>query len=321
MRCPKCNSKIEDEANVCRYCQYVINESEDLTVDREGLYDNSSLYSKYSTKESSREPYRDKYIGKNKNIINLRFNIFAFIFGPFYLIYRNIYKIGIFTLILYLFLIKEPIVILIINLVLGFEFRTLYYTDMDYKIKNILKDNPDKSNKELMKLIEEKGNVNNILKLLILIVGFMILVFLIYTNYVENVIKKEESGILLRVSFDKLDYKIPNRYKLISDNDNYKAYDNNSDDNKCIFSVSSRDYKYYKDEIDYIKSVDNIDKVNKKEINNNIWYNYSIDNKDIYVIKKDDYFYKVIFSTYKNSDSVCLNDKNDLINSLKFEGV
>ena len=357
MRCPNCNSRIENEADVCRYCNYDItgkriptheeqyaynagysnmkeietshkeqidyskkysNVDDDLTMEHKGLYEYSTRYSKYNGSDSSKEKYRDAYIDRNRNLVDAKFNIFAFLFGPFYLFYRNVNKLGIITLIIYFIFLGNPIIILFINILLGVEFKKYYYNDMDNKIKKILKDNQDKSNTEIIELVKEKGNTKNGLKILLLGLGLLLMITMLAYMHNKNNIKEEELASKLKISIDKLDYKLPNKYNVISNKDTYKAFDNNNSNHNCIISISTKDYKYIKDEISYIKTIDNIKDISKKIINNNTWYYYKIDNRDIYVIKKDDYFYKVIFNTYKDKDGICLDNKNDFINSLDF---
>ena len=340
MRCPNCNSRIENEADICRYCNYDItgkknptreeqidyskkysNAQDDLTVAHDGQYEYSTRYAKYDGLDSSKEQYRNKYIDRNRKLVDAKFNIFAFLFGPFYLFYRNVNKLGIIVLITYFIFINDPIILLCINVLLGIEFKKYYYNDMDNKIKKILKDNQDKSNTEILELVKEKGSTNNGLKLLFLGIGLLLMISILTYINDQNNIKEEELSKQLRISIDRLDYKIPNKYKVLSNKDTYKAFDSNNDNHNCIISISTKDYKYLKDETSYIKTIDNIKDINKKIINNNTWYYYKIDNRDIYVIKKNNYFYKVIFNTYKDKDGICLNNKNDFINSLNFEEV
>ena len=340
MRCPNCNSRIENEADVCRYCNYDITgkknptrdeqidyskkyskANDDLTVEHDGQYEYSTRYAKYNGSDSSKEIYRNKYIDRNRKLVDAKFNIFAFLFGPFYLFYRNVNKLGMIVLLVYFVFINDPIILLLVNLLLGVEFKKYYYNDMDNKIKKILKDNQDKSNTEILELVKEKGNTRNGLKLLFLAVGLLLMISILMYTYNQNTIKEDESNQQLRISIDRLDYKIPNKYKVLSNKDTYKAFDSNNDNHNCIISISTKDYKYLKDETSYIKTIDNIKDINKKIINNNVWYYYKIDNRDIYVIKKNNYFYKVIFNTYKDKDGICLNNKNDFINSLNFEEV
>ena len=77
MRCPNCNSRIENEADICRYCNYDItgkknptreeqidyskkysNAQDDLTVAHDGQYEYSTRYAKYDGLDSSKEQYR-----------------------------------------------------------------------------------------------------------------------------------------------------------------------------------------------------------------------------------------------------------------------
>ena len=331
MRCPSCNSRIENEAKICRYCghdfgfknpthnelydyslKYSKSDNSDLTNNHEDQYT-------YSNKYSNIETYIDTYIGNNKKIVDSKFNIFAFLFGPFYLFYRNINTLGFISLIFYFIFIKEPFIIIFINILLGIEFKKYYYHNMNNNIDKIIKDNKDKSNDEIIELIKEKGNPKKGVNLLILIIGFIIMILIIFGMYNYTDSKKKERNNESVISFDRLEYKIPNKYKILSSIGNYKAYDSSNDEHNCIFSISVKDYKYYRDEASYIKIVDNTNNFSKVIINDNTWYYYKIDNRDIYVIKKDNYFYKVIFNTYRDKDKICVNSKKDIINSLDFD--
>ncbi|MBQ6477506.1 MAG: DUF2628 domain-containing protein [Bacilli bacterium] len=254
--------------------------------------------------------YREAYIGKNKDIIDSNFNILAFLLGPIYAFYRRVDTLGILLIITYILFIPMPIIIVFINILVGFEFKKYYYIDMDNKIRNILSNSKFKSKKRIINTIKDIGNpkinsnfiINSSLLIPVILIGIII-----NTSSISNT--------------NKLDYKLPSSFEEIDNNTKYVSYESNDDNHNCVFSVSDMNYKYYKDEISYIKATDNTNSINKININNNEWFNYKFYNKDIYVIKKDNYFYKVIFSTYRDDDEYCMRSKNNFIDSLEFSEV
>ena len=254
--------------------------------------------------------YRDAYIGNNKDIIDSNFNVLAFLLGPIYAFYRKVDTLGILLIICYILFIPMPIMIVFINILVGFEFKKYYYIDMDNKINKILSNNKHISKKKLINIISNTGNpkinsnfiINSSLLLPVIILSIIINTYSVSNN-------------------NKLNYIVPNDFKEVITDTKYSSYMSNDNSHNCIFSISDMNYKYYKDEITYIKATDNIDNINRININNNSWFNYKFYNKDIYVIKKDNYFYKVSISTYKDDDNYCIESKNNFIDSLEFSEV
>jgi len=152
MYCPKCHKKIANNIKYCNYCGHKVskenthenqvkyskkysNASEDIKT-HEDLFSYSLLYSNmYKNKVTSNEDYLKAYIGKNYEIIRKeKLSISAFIFGPFYLIYRKMWlsALLVFLLILRLLFLIFQFLFLFLKYLLSFEYMNhLIYFQKD----------------------------------------------------------------------------------------------------------------------------------------------------------------------------------------------
>lgn len=126
MICPKC--KIENKNNFCIKCGYMVNGNKSVQIHYEDI----------GKKEKETQELK-KYIGAdNYKILNERFNLKAFVFGPFYYIYRKCYLIGYVFLSIYVitlsFLLKIDHRILLVFLFLNSLFHYCFFNAIYIKI-------------------------------------------------------------------------------------------------------------------------------------------------------------------------------------------
>lgn len=159
---------------------------EDDFPEEEDSYD-SSLDSELSLKKNKaylnkEEAYFKSYTGEDYKIIGLKiFNIYAAIFNWIYFLYRKMYLIGIFGLIItgvvILFFKKYFLIYYIVSsIIIGFLFNKIYQFVSMIKIKHLEKKYKGSDPYTMRTIMEEKGGVRVLPAILIYFVFIVVIV-------------------------------------------------------------------------------------------------------------------------------------------------
>lgn len=98
---------------------------------------------------------------KNPNSISKNFNIFAFLFGPIYFMYRKMYLIGIIIWLVTTILFSVfPVLVFLIYIINGCIFIKMYNLHINKKINKIRLENNNATFDELKSICLKKGGVN-----------------------------------------------------------------------------------------------------------------------------------------------------------------
>jgi hypothetical protein len=105
--------------------------------------------------------YLEEFVGKNYyKIKNRPFNFSAYFFSTTYIFYRKMYTFGtIFILIngICNLFFKTIIISLVLNLILGFTFNSIYISYASNKVRKIENNNESISREEIARICENKG--------------------------------------------------------------------------------------------------------------------------------------------------------------------
>ncbi len=185
MICPNCNVTISKYSKYCPRCG-ILFESNDV-----------ENYSK-----SFNNKYMEIYFPNKEIKFHIdRVSIFYALFTSFYALYKKMYGIATISFLLQIFLftglyivtsvLKEGTIAIFLPLlfiVLGIVYVYFYYVfnfdrllieNRQYRVNKILRENEDKSEKELIQIMEKdsKGNIKGTLFVLIIVVIIIFLIF------------------------------------------------------------------------------------------------------------------------------------------------
>lgn len=195
MRCPNCNSRIDNNLTICNYCGSEVH----YQNDHEDQYEYSKSYSnvekeynesmqehiKYSEEYSntdqgmvsSDDDYVNAYLGKDYQLIrDGKFNVWALLFGPFYLAYRKVDNIWFWTL-LGIIAWFTTFAAFFMNIYLGYAASSILLKDARKKVDNIKNDNSNLSSTELIDLCSVKGKGNKLYACFIIL--FIVLIVIL----------------------------------------------------------------------------------------------------------------------------------------------
>lgn len=349
MYCPKCHKKIANNIKYCNYCGHKVskenthenqvkyskkysNASEDIKT-HEDLFSYSLLYSNmYKNKVTSNEDYLKAYIGKNYEIIRKeKLSISAFIFGPFYLIYRKMWLSALLVFLLICILINYTtseitmFIEMLIHLYLGLKINSIYMQSAERKVDEIKISNPDKSSTELLDLCKSKGGTSLLIVIISLIIILIITTELIIKTPKDKAVKISTENKIY--TLDKLNYQINNNVNASNNNNNdYHHYTYTDNNSSCSFSILTNKYtNIYKTANDYLsKNITDENKYNLSTIylGNNDWATTTI-----YDNSKEQKYYATIYNNKiyiieikinKDNQSTCKIIENNLLNSILF---
>lgn len=193
MRCPKCNSLMNEDDVQCLRCGW-LNKNAPITSKKK-------IYKK--------DIYLETFIGEKINYFREKdVNLFFCIFGPFYYLYRKMYISGIiyliFQLILLFFLgnliLKNTLITLfLINFLLAIKVNKKYLKFAEEKIYHIKKRYDDFTNEQILMICKKVGSPDYLMVLLAIIVSAFLISFNLlfkdtYINFIKNlkITQKEE---------------------------------------------------------------------------------------------------------------------------------
>lgn len=193
MICKSCGNKLKSKENFCTICGTYNMQDDDLENDELGNIDEDVEIVEEEQEthkellKNTKDSLLENYIGEDyKWICERPFNIYALLFSWMYFVYRKLYIIGIFGLILtgivikYLSVLIVPFII-ISMLICGFMFNKIYLFVINKRISKIKNNSIDLNSSELLKKCRRKGGVNVVFALIVFL-GFMAIMVLSYTN-------------------------------------------------------------------------------------------------------------------------------------------
>lgn len=338
MKCPYCMHETNLNKPYCIHC------GSSLSKQNLNTYPGQNQnYNFNQNKNSFDIELQNAYIGPKAN--NFRkdvFNVGAFFFGVFYLVYRKMYAFAIgITLISTLFVIYFPElseIFDIFSFVLAFGVNKLYLKHVENKVNRIKSRSSTTSPGELLEICRKKGGTNivaAIISPIIFVVAIFIIMFVLLlsigeeafdndsdinetnTNYSSDVENKNLTYSISKYFNEKNSYYAGEILHSLSDNDN----------NCSVLSYNRTKYKNNtKEDLTYfinerlliLPSGEHV--VDEKNINGHLWYYYKEDgNTPIYhyVTTYNDEVYYIKFTSYVPGP-LCISAHNNLESTMKF---
>lgn len=350
MKCNNCGKKLKSKEKFCTYCGNYNEETneeshslfdEELNLLDESIYETKEEYDyvkEFNLKADSSgtkedeffykdEKYLESYIGEDYKLIKKSpFNIYAFLLNWIYILYRKIYGLGIFGMIItYIMVIINPkyllIYLLIMMLIIGLTFNKIYIFFSKLKVEFFIKKHQDMDSFAIENKLRKKGGVKVSIALIIYIIFLTVLFFSLFSiNYkktatnkfwTENSNNKATCNSLLKTTYKSLENN--NHKENISEGVCKIIPTNNKKEYEITLKIEINDtsyYKKYKSENDYLVfnlETFNIKELEVKDINKTI----SLEEKE-YLDKlkqvEEDYF--KIKKDSKKEDLLIKNNKN-----------
>lgn len=190
--CPNCGKHLEENETVCSNCGVSINEEDNnkqfetmeipIANDPNKPYQPKRFVSKQNYgpnifHDDDEEFYLlDVYISQNIPKLKTGFSFNAFFFSALYMFYRKMWALGIFTMIFYAlasYFIPNTTILLIVifvyNIIMGGVFKDMYLKKALGVIDDVKKQNPNKTDEELVPIIKEKGGTSAVVLLISLV--------------------------------------------------------------------------------------------------------------------------------------------------------
>ena len=345
MKCPYCMHETNLNKPYCIHC------GSSLSKQNLNTYPGQNQnYNFNQNKNSFDIELQNAYIGPKAN--NFRkdvFNVGAFFFGVFYLVYRKMYAFAIgITLISTLFVIYFPElseIFDIFSFVLAFGVNKLYLKHVENKVNRIKSRSSTTSPSELLEICRKKGGTNvvaAIISPIIFVVAIFIIMFVLLLSigeeafdnmyneeYNDSDINETNTNYSSDVENKNLTYSIS---KYFNEKNSYYAgeilHSLSDNDNNCsVLSYNRTKYKNNtKEDLTYfinerlliLPSGEHV--VDEKNINGHLWYYYKEDgNTPIYhyVTTYNDEVYYIKFTSYVPGP-LCISAHNNLESTMKF---
>ncbi len=209
MMCLRCGNEIKDNEQICSKCGYNKNSSPNndnkFATNNIGVLNTNPIDKEESERRLTIQKQFDElveiYIGSMYyNFKKGSFSWCAFFFGPLYFLYRKLYAVGIFIIILngiistifrnnYLLL---SIVQLVFAIFQGVVFKKLYFNECVERIAKIKQKNEDKGFNQLTEIVRLKGGVNKLV--LVIAVLFYLIVFISMLILILSIL--QASGVI-----------------------------------------------------------------------------------------------------------------------------
>lgn len=364
MNCPRCNNIINSGENFCRYCGYSLltnNSIPSYSLPNQNQPYNQNINNNqipsYTSPNQNQNLYNnvndtfliDSYIGKNADKITTRgFSVPAFIFGPYYLLYRKMYKVAVIWILILIiinvvsFLLNNILITRILGALVtaahaavGAKFKDIYVDFVTKKVKEIKEKNPSASANDLSKICMQKGGTT-ILPIVLITLFYMILYTIIIfisalvistipysqiENYQSNTNVKEQKveDLKFTIPSETVTNKTINGIK-------GKYYD---DQGSCTFTVTADETndktidEYLQNDPNYDEKTMTSSALNEK-INNYPWvyyYNFSTQGSYYEIVHLTIYngkVYKLKSRIISSESELCTSMTNQISSSLKF---
>ena len=225
----------------------------------------------------------DTYIGNNVDKIrNRTFSFCTFIFGMWYTLYRKMWLLTILLfivrLILEMFLPSfSPFILLVIDIVISVQFKEIYLNHVKEQVEKIKRENPEKTQEQLISICRKKGGTAGLLLIIIFIAIFalsFLTTFLEYKSFESDLDMDENTGLV-----GELNVEIPTNFEEIAhSSSSFAMYSLTEETDTCTLNITNNKYfngktleEYIEDEIEY-KENDIIIVSEYRVINGNKWY-------------------------------------------------
>lgn len=287
---------------------------------------------------------------KYEKISQSKFNLFALIFGEFYLLYRRMVVIGLFILLLRVAIIfyVNPYLSLVINVILCFTFNKLYLSYAKTKIKNAERRYSNASYDQLRDIIVSSGQTkmsNPILTVFAsIIIGLVCLVIANINGFSFGPFKDINILVLLgknpefkgNLTYDN-NVNINNYYEIVmpdeikNSNSNQGSIiggiktDPNDNFSNCHYSFNV--LKDFSDAENLAKQMKNYYKLKddpeELQINSITWYHISYENNgtvNLYLTSRNKKVYMYEFREEKNANTIsCEQYNTSILNSIYYK--
>lgn len=294
------------------------------------IYQNNIIYNN----DSDNEYLIDSYIGKNaEKLKNGDFSTNTFFFGSLYVLYRKMWLLGFIWLAIsitaniFLKSISGAIAV-ITNIIASTQFKKYYLKHVEERVDKIKSENPDKTKEQLIMICSQKGGTT-LIPVIIAIIFYGITLYATLITILDVLSKAHNTNYKAPDTLDNLNITIPSNFVISNySNDYYRFYTiNYSEDENCSLKLlATSPNNYSKNAKEYLENdiyTDTYDEISQKKINNNTWYyttvttNYS--KEYYYSIEKDDTIYVVKFQINSDTNKICSNTYNTIINSLELK--
>ncbi len=292
-----------------------------------------------------------EFVGyKYEKISQSKFNLFALIFGEFYLLYRRMVLIGLFLLLVRVAIIIfiNPYLSLAINVVLCFTFNKLYLLHVNNKIRNAERKYPNASYEQIKDIVVSSGQTkaSNPITMIFfsIILGFIGFVIANINGFLDGPFKDINIFVLLGknpefngdLTYDT-DANINNSYEIVmpdelkNPNSNQGSIvggiktDPNDNFSNCHYSFNV--LKDYSDAKNLAKQMKNYYKIKddpeELQINSITWYHISYEKNgtvNLYLTSRNKKVYMYEFREEKNANSIsCEQYNTSILNSIYYK--
>lgn len=294
------------------------------------------------------------FIGNNyEKIITKPFNFAGFFFNSFYMFYRKMFVYGLITYIILFALmvfVKNTVVNLVLNIMLGFVVNKIYLNFATKKISKIKQENPNKNLSELKSICASQGGVSigNIFLGFLITLGIGIITVIIsillgITSFagsffgdlisgIKSSSTGQYNGVLMfdtNVKMqDEFSVTVPSEFENNSTDDSYDyeiTESNNNGISTCSLNFALPDgYKSAENLITQLSNYNkekNLAPVTSININNINWYTVSYEDDFgktyYYATDKNNKVYLLTYELSGNPESTCLQYKDQIVNSIQ----
>lgn len=328
MYCNRCGERFKESDKFCSRCGTPINNSQE-----------QYNYGFNSTTITD-DDLISAYIGNNYNDIkNSKFSIPTFFLGVYYFLYRKMWLYAILgfsisvicTVLSVVFNIWYVSLVTFIYIIfMALNVNNLYINIARKRVEKIKKNNPNKTNQELINECKKKGGTSVLGVILpiiiifpILFIAFFIFIFVILMDEFDS--KYDNKSSELRYQLPEVFKDNDNRYN----SDTYSSYYYNDSFDSCNISISNYTTFGNKTAEEYLKEDvtsnmnEEVSIVNTKNINNFEWKFVEVKG----VFEKTYYYtsifnnrvYKIKYKITKDDSKLCSNGYETFINSLSFK--
>lgn len=292
-----------------------------------------------------------EFVGyKYEKISQSKFNIFALIFGEFYLLYRRMVVIGLFILLVRVAIIVfiNPYLSLAINVALCFTFNKLYLLHANNKIRTAERRYPNASYDQLRDIVVSSGQTkmsNPILMVFLsIIIGLIGLVIANINGLSFGLFKDINILVLLgknpefkgNLTYDT-NANINNNYEIVMPDEIKNPNSNqgniiggiktdpNDNFSNCHYSFNVlKDFSDAKNLAKQMKSYYNLkDDPEELQINSITWYHISYENNgtvNLYLTSRNKKVYMYEFREEKNANTIsCEQYNTSILNSIYYK--
>lgn len=338
MKCPYCNQDTDLTKPFCKNCGSPLTKMKKSDISERKVNEDPSKKADEFDIE-----LQNAFMGpKAKNFRKENFNVIAFFLETFYLVFRKMYVLAAFILlILVLIFFFLPNLLLFISEIIpfGFGFFTnkYYLKFVERKVNKIKANNPYASKSELLLLCKKAGGTS-VLSVIIFPFIFIIALF-IFTfgivllsgdydfdeDYANKPFENANPYVLTGDLYYEVNYEL--EHKITYEDGKYLNTYIGDNNNCSITSYLLEKYKNNSKE-DLAEIVEEKllisstleHELEEKIINGHTWYTYVEDSSMFvhhYVTTYNDYVYYVQFSAYRYGN-ICKSSHSNLENTLKF---